>query len=66
MIYGPLQGTYANADKSQVMYVNKNWLYPAITYPQFISVAGPDGAYKQYPHCGLIEDDFEKRFTHVG
>ena len=66
MIYGPPEGTYSNADKSQVIYVDKNWLYPYITYPRFMSIAGPDGVYKQFPHCGLVEDDFERRFNRVG
>jgi hypothetical protein len=65
MIYGPPQGTYVNADKTQVIYVNKNGWYPQITFPQYISVAGPDGQYKQYPHCGLVEDDFERRFNRI-
>ena len=65
MIYGPYPGTYVNADNTQIIFIDKNWLYPVITFGRFISVRDPEGHAHQYPHCGLIEDTFERQFHRV-
>ena len=65
MIYGPYPGTYVNADQTQAIFIDKNKLYPVITFPLLMSIRDAEGQMHQYPHCGLIDDNFERQFNRI-